>query len=183
MRHALARRLLDDPVVYVETLDSEMRAYFFNQRGALAARLCAASGLVAEQRAEGLALTDETGTLTDLAMPSEGTDAHVTLLVAEYLADRLRGAPAAAGGETAATVAAYLRGKVERFGRYWRKSAREPGAERELAQIALERLKKLRLIAGTAGRIEPLPAIARFALGPAQVQPPRSAPLPSDTLF
>ena len=39
-----------------------------------------------QQRAEGVALTDETGSLTDVAMPSEGTDAHVTLLVAEYLA-------------------------------------------------------------------------------------------------
>ena len=43
-------------------------------------------GLVAEQRAEGLALVDEAGSLTDVAMPAEGTDAHVTLLVAEFLA-------------------------------------------------------------------------------------------------
>jgi uncharacterized protein (TIGR02678 family) len=86
LRHQLARRLLDDPVVYIETLDPEARAYFFNQRGAMAARLCEAAGLVAEQRTEGLALVDETGLLTDVAMPAEGTDAHVTLLVAEYLA-------------------------------------------------------------------------------------------------
>src|SRR5258705_3844289 len=46
--------------------------------------------LVAEQRAEGLALVDEGGLLTDLAMPSEGTDAHVTLLAAEYLASHTR---------------------------------------------------------------------------------------------
>ena len=62
----------------------EARAYFVNQRGAMAARLCEAAGLVAEQRAEGLALVDETGSLTDVAMPAEGTDAHATLLVAEY---------------------------------------------------------------------------------------------------
>jgi uncharacterized protein (TIGR02678 family) len=86
LRHHLARRLLDDPVVYAQTLDAEARAYFFNQRGAMAARLCEAAGLAAEQRAEGLALVDEAGQLTDVAMPAEGTDAHVTLLVAEYLA-------------------------------------------------------------------------------------------------
>ena len=85
LRHQLARRLLDDPVVYIDTLDPETRAYFVNQRGAMAARLCDAAGLVAEQRAEGLALVDETGVLTDVAMPAEGTDAHATLLVAEYL--------------------------------------------------------------------------------------------------
>jgi uncharacterized protein (TIGR02678 family) len=86
LRHQLARRLLDDPVVYIETLDSESRAYFVNQRGTMAARLCDAAGLVAEQRAEGLALVDEAGFLTDVAMPAEGTNAHATLLVAEFLA-------------------------------------------------------------------------------------------------
>jgi uncharacterized protein (TIGR02678 family) len=55
MRHYLARRLLDDPVVYLEEFDANpaLRAYFQNQRGALAARLCEATGLTAEQRAEG----------------------------------------------------------------------------------------------------------------------------------
>lgn len=42
----------------------------------MASRLCDALGLVAEQRAEGLALTDESGQLTDVAMPAEGTEAH-----------------------------------------------------------------------------------------------------------
>src|SRR5665213_4438954 len=86
LRRQMARRLLDEPVVYIDTLDPDSRVYFVNQRGAMAARLCDAAGLVAEQRAEGLALVDEVGLLTDVAMPAEGTDAHVTLLVAEYLA-------------------------------------------------------------------------------------------------
>lgn len=71
LRHDLARRLLDNPVVYLNTLDAELRAYFVNQRGAMATRLCDATGLVAEQRAEGLALVDEDGELTDVAMPAE----------------------------------------------------------------------------------------------------------------
>lgn len=170
LRHRLACRLLDDPVVYADALDAETQAYFANQRGVMAARLCDATGLVAEQRAEGLALTDEAGTLTDVAMPAEGTEAHVTLLVAELLAG---GAPHDTPG-TATTddaVTAFVRGATERYGRYWRKSAREPGAERELAQSALERLQKLELILRDAGRIHPLPAIARFALGDADVQP------------
>jgi hypothetical protein len=90
------------------------------------------AGLTAEQRAEGLALADESGQLTDVAMPAEGTEAHVTLLVAEHLSS----ASASRfwiGKRTDEAVAAFLRGAVERFGRYWRKSAREPGAEQELA--------------------------------------------------
>ena len=91
LRHQLARRLLDDPVVYVDTLGPEARAYFINQRGAMAARLCDAAGLVAEQRAEGLALVDEPAQLTDVAMPAEGTEAHV-----DAAGRRASGAPAAA---------------------------------------------------------------------------------------
>ncbi|MES2227885.1 MAG: TIGR02678 family protein [Pseudomonadota bacterium] len=183
LRHALARRLLDDPVVYADALDAETQAYFANQRGVMAARLCEATGLVAEQRAEGLALTDDAGTLTDVAMPAEGTEAHVTLLVAEHLAGRARH-----DGSSAATtddaVAAFVRGATERYGRFWRKSAREPGAERELAQTALERLQKLQLIMRDADRIRPLPAIARFALGDADVQSAAArSPQPSGSLF
>lgn len=170
LRYALARRLLDDPVVYAEALDTETQAYFANQRGVMATRLCAATGLVAEQRAEGLALTDEAGTLTDVTMPAEGTEAHVTLLVAEHLAARARQGGASAAS-TDDAVAAFVRGATERFGRFWRKSAREAGAERELAQTALERLRKLDLIVRDADRIHSLPAIARFALGDATVRP------------
>jgi uncharacterized protein (TIGR02678 family) len=178
LRHHIARRLLDDPVVYTDTLAPEARSYFINQRGAMASRLCEASGLVAEQRAEGLALVDEGGLLTDLAMPSEGTDAHVTLLVAEYLAARERrqrrdgvdAARAAAPAAREQDIAEHLLEVRERFGRYWRKSAREPGAERDLAVIAIERLQKLQLVERDAGFVRPRPALARFALGEAEVR-------------
>lgn len=164
MRHRLARRLLDDPVVYFDSIDDEARAYFANQRGVMATRLCDAAGLVAEQRAEGLALVDETGALTDVAMPAEGTEAHATLLVAEYLADHLRREPGpfAIG---ASTIAAVLGDAKERYGRYWRKSAREPGAEHELAGIAIDRLEKLNLVRRDGSTIRARPALARFALG------------------
>ncbi|MFK0692651.1 TIGR02678 family protein [Mesorhizobium sp. IMUNJ 23033] len=181
LRHQLARRLLDDPVVYVETLDTEARAYFFNQRGAMAARLCEAAGLVAEQRAEGLALVDEAGVLTDVAMPAEGTDAHVTLLVAEHLATGQRQGRADGAGTAQAAgmrehdIADFLHEAKGRYGRYWRKSAREPGAERELAAIAIDRLEKLQLVVRMAGVVQPLPALARFALGEAEIRETRSA--------
>jgi uncharacterized protein (TIGR02678 family) len=181
LRHQLARRLLDDPVVYIDTLDQDTRAYFVNQRGAMAARLCDAAGLVAEQRAEGLALVDETGALTDVAMPAEGTDAHVTLLVAEYLAsgykrrltDDAGVAPPSAAFTREHNIIAFLRDAKTQYGRYWRKSAREPGAERELTAIAIERLEKLDLIVRESDTVQPQPALARFALGETEVRDTR----------
>lgn len=173
MRHHLTRRLLDDPVLYLDTLDEDTRAYFLNQRGPLAARLCEATGLVAEQRAEGLALADEAGQLTDVAMPAEGTDAHVTLLVAEHLASRLRRARAPLCVHVD-DIALFLRDAAGRYGKFWRRSARAPGSERELAAIAIDRLLRLGLVrrddGGGGGGIEPLPAIARFALGQTEVR-------------
>lgn len=169
LRHHLARRLLDDPVVYFDTLEEAQRTYFANQRGAMAVRLCEATGLAPEQRAEGLALVDEDGALTDVAMPAEGTDAHATLLVAEFLAGRQRaGAIEGCGLDE---VAAFIAESRTRYGNYWRKSAREPGSEHELAGTALQRLAQLRLITTSDAQVRALPALARFALGDAELRP------------
>lgn len=174
LRHHLARRLLDDPVVYLDTLEEAQRTYFANQRGAMAVRLCEATGLAPEQRAEGLALVDEDGALTDVAMPAEGTDAHATLLVAEFLAGRQRAG--AAEGCALDEVAAFIAEARKRYGNYWRKSAREPGAEHELARTALQRLAQLRLITTHGEQVRPLPALARFALGDAELRPATTHP-------
>lgn len=174
LRHQLSRRLLDDPVVYLDALDTDQRAYFVNQRGPMATRLCDAASLTAEQRAEGLALVDEGGELTDVAMPAEGTEAHVTLLVAEFLASRRR---AHAGSTpvfpiTTAEVTVFVAQAKARYSTYWRKSAREPGAEHELASKALERLQKLQLVACIGDTVQPLPALARFAVGETEIKRP-----------
>jgi uncharacterized protein (TIGR02678 family) len=73
-------------------------------------------------------------------------------------------------------IADFLHEAKAQFGRYWRKSAREPGAERELAAIAIERLEKLQLAVRQDGVVRPLPAIARFALGDAEIRESRAAP-------
>ena len=172
LRHQLSRRLLDDPVIYSDDLDADLRAYFTNQRGPMATRLCEATNLTAEQRAEGLALVDEEGELTDVAMPAEGTEAHVTLLVAEFLANRRHDGASVAVSDITLFVA---RAK-ERYSTYWRKSAREPGAEQELAHSALERLQKLQFVAWIGEAIQPLPALARFAIGETEIKrSPRKA--------
>jgi uncharacterized protein (TIGR02678 family) len=188
LRHQVARRLLDDPVVYIELLEPETRAYFINQRGTMAARLCEATGLTSEQRAEGLALVDESGALTDVAMPAEGTVAHATLLVAEYLASlHKRQKPREAGVDQMPPetifehdIANFLRDAKDKYGRYWRKSAREPGAERELASITIRRLEKLKLVTVKAGNICPLPALFRFSVGDTDIHASHCS-LPSGT--
>jgi uncharacterized protein (TIGR02678 family) len=169
MRHYLARRLLDDPVLYFEELDDRpaLRAYFQNQRGALAARLGDAAGLSAEQRAEGLALVDDSSELTDVAMPAAGTASHVTLLVAEFLASAGRARDGVPVSEAA--VAEAVLGLIPEYGRFWAKAAREPGAETDLARNALARLEMLRLIRRDADGVYPRPALARFALGDAEL--------------
>ncbi|NJD07887.1 MAG: DUF2398 family protein [Methylococcaceae bacterium] len=63
-----------------------------------------------------------------------------------------------------------MRGAVTRYGRYWRKSAREPGGEWELAEAALSRLAMLRLIGREDGTVHPLPALARIVLGETTVK-------------
>lgn len=172
MRQHLARRLLDDPVLYFDQLDADMRTYLQNQRGPLAARLCEGCGLVPEQRAEGLALVDEGGDLTDIAMPAEGTASHVSLLVADYLSRELAdpGRREAGGAIAESEVAVFIMQARIEYGRYWRKSAREPGAEKELARDALTRLAMLRLIERRDTIVIPLPALARFALGAPQLK-------------
>jgi uncharacterized protein (TIGR02678 family) len=130
-----------------------------------------------------LALADETGSLTDVAMPAEGTDAHATLLVAEFLADRQRAQRLQRADEASASVEAlpeqdiadFLGRAKDRYGRYWRKSARVPDAERELAAIAIERLEKLQLVERSSGLVMPRPALARFALGAPEVRDMREA--------
>lgn len=162
LRHRLARRLLDDPVLYLDDLSDAERAYFANQRGIMAARLAEASGMTPEQRAEGTALTDADAALSDLTLPDEGTDAHVTLLVAGWLVARLR---AGEDGAALDEIASFIAGAREQFGRYWRKSAREAGSENELAAIAVARLEALNLVRREVGRVVSRAALARYASG------------------
>jgi len=191
VRHQLARRLLDDPVIYIDRLGPEARAYFITLRGTMAARLCEATGLTPESRAEGLALVDADGELTDVAMPAEGTEAHATLLVADFLARGCR-QPKPDGVVTAQEPAApvrmadlveFLREAKVRFGRYWRKSARVAGAEAELADTAVRRLGKLHLVERDGDALVPLPALARFSLGEAEVLSPREVERAAAQLF
>jgi uncharacterized protein (TIGR02678 family) len=162
LRHRLARRLLDDPVVYHDELTEEELEYLVSQRGPLAYRLAQATGLTAELRAEGLALMDGDGELTDQHLPAVGTEAHATLLVAEHLARTARIAPERI--HSLHELSGYLRTAADRYGRFWRKDAREAGAEVALATEAVSRLVALRLVRRLEHGVQALPALHRYAI-------------------
>jgi uncharacterized protein (TIGR02678 family) len=161
LRRRLTRRLLEDPVVYYDELDEDERAYLLSQRHAIARRIEEATGLIPEMRAEGIAMVDPDDELTDVRMPEQRTDGHLTLLVAEYLARREQA--------TADELRAFVRRAAAEHATYWRKGVTEPGAEAELLDIALEKLSALRLVERVLDEadrhvVRSRPAIARFAL-------------------
>ena len=166
LRRRLTRRLLEDPVLYYAELDDEERAYLLSQRHAITRRIADATGLTPEMRAEGIAMVDPEDELTDVRMPEQRTDGHVTLLVAEHLARREQ----ATRGE----LRAFVRRAAAEHASYWRKGVTEPGAETELLAIALEKLSALRLV-DADGDVVRRPAIARFALDEPTIRETRKA--------
>ncbi|AZQ73981.1 TIGR02678 family protein [Streptomyces luteoverticillatus] len=171
MRRTLTRRLLDDPVLYYDELTDAELAYLTRQRGFLIARITELTGLVAEVRAEGIAMIDPDDDLTDVRMPEQGTHGHVTLLLTEHLA-------AADGPVTIGELQRKVRELAVAYGGFWAKSAKEPGAEGELVEQALAKLTALGLITRRGDEIAPRPALARYAVGEAVVLEPRNRRMP-----
>jgi len=166
LRHRLTRRLIDDPVVHYAELPADELAYLTSQRAALLRRVCAATGLEPEVRAEGIAMVDPSGVdaLTDVRTPEEGTDGHATLLVAEHLAEH--------GSRTTAELTTLVAGLAAEHRTRWRKSVQDRGGVTALTALVVDRLVWLRLARIEPGQSEgdpavvtPLPAVARFRLG------------------
>jgi uncharacterized protein (TIGR02678 family) len=162
----LVRRLLDDPVLYYGTLSAESRAYLDRQRGFLLRELAEATGLEAEVRAEGIALADLDGDCTDIGLPEEGTEGHLTLLLATWLAEKLRETRSSPSTLiTAEAVRQQTARLIRKHRHHWRKEVTQKGAEIWLTQLVLGRLAGLALIERQAdGGIVPLPGIGRYAL-------------------
>jgi uncharacterized protein (TIGR02678 family) len=170
LRHALTRKLLEEPVVYYDDLSADELAYLRSQRGQIVGRITDLTGLVAEIRAEGIAMVDPDDELTDARMPAEGTQSHLTLKLAEFVASRSDGVRVSELRERARTLA-------QEFKSLWRKTATELGAEVAPVQQAIETLRVLRLANVSVGA-DPLvlgrPAIHRY-----KVVEPRTPSIPS----
>jgi uncharacterized protein (TIGR02678 family) len=167
LRRRLTRRLLENPVVYYDELDEDARAYLLSQRHAITRRIEEATGLISEMRAEGIAMVDPDDQLTDVRMPEQRTDGHVTLLVAEYLGRRDQAALDELHG--------FVRQAAAEHASFWRKGVTEAGAETELLATALEKLSALRLVAVDGHVVRSRPAIARFALDEPTIRETRKA--------
>ncbi|WP_329433138.1 TIGR02678 family protein [Streptomyces sp. NBC_01280] len=172
IRQHLTRCLIDDPVLYYDELSDAELAYLTKQRPFILARITELTGLVAEVRAEGIAMIDPHDDLTDVRMPEQGTHGHVTLLLAEHLA--------AAGGPVPVTELRHrVRELAVEHAGFWSKSAKAPGAETELVEQALAKLAALDLITRTPDGAAPRPALARYAVGATVVLEPGSRSTPA----
>ncbi|WP_067472452.1 TIGR02678 family protein [Nocardia amamiensis] len=179
IRQFLTRILLDEPVLYYNRLSDAERAYLTSQRAAICARITAFTGLVAEVRAEGIAMIDPDDELTDIRMPEVGTEGHATLLIAERLAAAI-GTPV-----PIADLRTFVRDISKDYvrQRVWRAGAAEPGAELALVDTAVDRLAALRLVERSARHsdpewILPLPAIARYGITAPTITQPRAKESP-----
>lgn len=81
------RGLVERPVVYSHDLTTDELACLDRDR--VVADVEKLTGLVAEHRAEGVALIDTSGRLSDIRFPSTGTVSQVALLLAGEIADRV----------------------------------------------------------------------------------------------
>lgn len=168
--HRLARRLVEDPVLLLDDLDADDRAYFLGQRGRLEEGIADALGADVERRAEGSALIVEDRLLTDLPFPTNATVKQLALLLCDVLA---------ALGEDDELDDRRLRDAVAELLRehepHWQRDPRDAGVVRALSREVAGLLDGLGLARRTAtGGLRPLPPCVRYR-EPA-VQRPGAAP-------
>jgi uncharacterized protein (TIGR02678 family) len=152
---------LDDPILYFSDLSDEELHYLEKHRGYLLGQICEATGLIAEIRAEGIAMVDDAGDLTDFRLPEEGTSGHLNLLLVQWFAESARNR--AGAGISISEVEEHIHDLIQIHGSAWRGEVTEAGAETRLAEDALLRLRALRLIQLTPGGVKPLAASGRYA--------------------
>jgi uncharacterized protein (TIGR02678 family) len=89
VRHRIRRRLVETPVVYAAELSEDERDWLRRNTERERRSFAEFLGLEAEIRAEGIALIDPAGELSDIGFPGTGTVAWAALLLVAELAERL----------------------------------------------------------------------------------------------
>jgi uncharacterized protein (TIGR02678 family) len=159
LRHSIFRRLVDDPVLYLDDLSADERAYLASPTGRqLVRRAAEQGGFVVEERAEGALFVDVDALATDSRFPDDASNAKVAALL---LLDSLT-SPVTV--EQLHVAAAAL---LDRFPR-WAKGYRGEDGVAQLASDALAVLTSFGLARVAAGRVLPLPAAARYTVGEAR---------------
>jgi uncharacterized protein (TIGR02678 family) len=170
-RHRVARRLLDDPVTYLDDLIPAERDYLSSPSGRRWLRdRCSAAGLELEERSEGLLAVDPDSVATDSRFPAPQGNAYQLALL---LADRL--VPAAPDGRrtlgrlTPEALRAAVHDVLDRYPA-WARGEREGDGPMRLAQKAIGLLVAHGLAhRDPDGTTQALPALARYRIGEAIV--------------
>jgi uncharacterized protein (TIGR02678 family) len=172
LRHTLARRVLDDPAVYVDGLSPAEADYLANPAGRRWLRERAAqAGMELEERAEGLVAVDPEGVATDRLFPAPQGNAHqLALLLVDHLlvvdpSDGARRPCTRTRGELRAIVDALL----ERFGSWARSHRADDGPDRLLDEAAAVLVDLDLATREPDGALRARPALARYRPG----EPPR----------
>ncbi|MEV4134017.1 TIGR02678 family protein [Dactylosporangium sp. NPDC049742] len=153
-RHAVRRRLVECPVVYVDDLTAKERVWLRKEQRRDERAFADYTGLHAELRAEGAALLDPDDELSDVDFPGTGTVAQAALLTVEALVRELapavsRGGPLAVGVPVPdGLVERILAGLIERHSRRWAGSY--TGNPTALSDAVVDLLTQLGLL-GRAG--------------------------------
>ena len=156
LRHSIFRRLADDPVLYLDDLSAEERAYLASPTGRqLLRRAADQGGFAVEERAEGVLLIDAEGLATDSRFPDDAGTAKVAALL---LLD---------GIESTATIEQLRISAGELLARFprWAKSYRDENGPAQLVSDALAVLTGFGLVKVAGGLVRALPAAARYAVG------------------
>ncbi len=162
LRHRLARRLVEEPVIYIDELADDERAYYAgSQRPHLDGRLAEYTGLVAERRAEGTAMVEpaqQSRAMTDLRFPAKLPDRQAALLLCARLAEaHYQGGR----GVSRAQLAHEVRRLLEQYGTNWGRGT-DSAAVATLTDETVRVLLAMKLIAIDGELITPRPALARF---------------------
>jgi uncharacterized protein (TIGR02678 family) len=156
LRHSIFRRLVDDPVVHLDDLTDDERAYLASPTGRRLLRGAAdQGGFELEERAEGVLLVDVDGIATDSRFPDDSATAKVAAL---FVLDTLHGPTTI---EQIEHEAATLLGRFPR----WAKSYRGDDGARQLVIDAVAILTSFGLARLAGAVVYPLPAAARYAIG------------------
>lgn len=166
-RHAVARRLLDDPVVHLDDLSEGQRGYLTSQAGRqwLRARIGEA-GLELEERAEGWAAIDPDTVATDRVFPGPGDNVKqaALLLLDRFVTvadDGSRSLSTRSRRDLETTMVELL----ERY-RGWAAPARRDDGHLRLVADAVALLTEVGLVTLDGDDVVPRPMLARYSTVP-----------------
>lgn len=177
VRHTLARRVLDDPVVHLAELTEAEQDYLANPSGRRWLReRVAEAGFVLEERADGLLAVDLDGVASDLTFPERTGHANQLALL---LIDRLVQAQPDGTRRLGALGTVELERELDEvLRRYptWASGQREGDGPRLLLGRAVDRLVAFGLCRRDPdGTVVALPAAARYRVGEPSVTGPQGS--------